>query len=307
MIIRQKEISNMLRNWDIGKIKTYKLLYSYWNISYKIIATKGNFILKILTMQTEGRLKRELKIMSLLKNKIPTRSLIKSKSGKDYLIIKGYPVLVAEFVEGKILKDGSQSSINILKQLGKYLALVHTTRFNGKNNTTNILEEINKIMYKMNKRSLEYDSLKKCETIIKQRDFDKQVFPKGLVHMDIHTENMIVKDDKILAILDFEDSNMNYFIYDIGLVILDTCFVKNKILSERRISAFLESYEEIRPMKAVEEKYIYEAILINWMRILYYTLIKNGINKDILKIKFMKDYYDRVNSLISHRKWRVAQ
>ena len=208
MKITKQQINDIIRNWDIGEIKTYQLLYSHWNISYKIITTKGDFILKILTMQEEKILKKELKIISLLKNKIPIRSLIKSKSGKDYLIIKGYPILVAEFVEGRILKNGSQASINILKQLRKYLALIHKTKFNG--NTTPVLEQINEITKKVKKNSLEYKSLKKCMSIIKQRDFYKQIFPKGLVHMDIHTENMIIRNDKIMAILDFEDANNNY-------------------------------------------------------------------------------------------------
>ncbi len=298
MKLTKKEIKNIITNWDIGKLKNYKLLYSYWNLSYKIITSKGKFILKILTMQKEEILKKELKILSLLKDKIPVRSLIKSKSGKDYLIIKRYPVLILEFVEGIILKDGSKASLNILKQLGRYLALIHQTNYNM-GGTTNVLKQINEIMKKTNKNSLECNSLNKCMSIIKMRGFDKQKFPKGLVHMDIHTENMIVKNDKIVSILDFEDANRNYFIYDIGLVIFDTCFIKNKILSEKRINAFLESYEKIRPLKDIERKYIYDAMLVNWMRILYYTLVKNGTKKDILKTKFMRDYFKRVNSIIS--------
>ena len=298
MKITKKETMSIISNWDIGELKNYKLLYSHWNLSYKIITSKGKFILKILTMQKEEILKKELKILSLLKDKIPIRSLIKSKSDKDYLIIKRYPVLILEFVEGIILKYGSKASLNILKQLGRYLALIHQTNYNM-SGTTNVLKQINEIMKKINKNSLEYESLNKCMLVIKMRGFDKQQFPKGLVHMDIHTENMIIKNDKIVAILDFEDANINYFIFDIGLVLLDTCFVKNRILSEKRINAFLESYEEIRPLKDIEKKYIYDAMLINWMRIVYYTLVKNGTKEDILKIKFMKDYFKRVNSIIS--------
>ena len=298
MELTKKEIISIIGNWNIGQLKNYKLLYSHWNLSYKIITSKGKFILKILTMQKEVILKKELKILSLLKNKIPTRSLIKSKSGKDYLIIKGYPVLVLEFIEGKILKDGSQASLNILRELGKYLGLIHRTKFH-EGGTTDVLKQINEIIKKINKNSLEYESLNKCMSIIKRRGFDKLQFPKGLVHMDIHTENMIIKNNKIVALLDFEDANINCFIYDIGLVLLDTCFVKNKILSEKRINAFLKSYEKIRLLENIERQYIYDAMLVNWMRIVYYTLVKNGTKKDILKIKFMKDYFNRVNSLIS--------
>ena len=298
MELTKKEIINIISNWDIGKLKNYELLYSHWNLSYKIITSKGKFILKILTMQKEKILKKELKILSLLKNKIPTRSFIKSKSGKDYLIIKSYPVLILEFVEGIILKNGSKASLNILKQLGRYLALIHQTNYNM-SGTTNVLKQISEIMKKINKNSLEYESLYKCMSIIKRRGFDKQQFPKGVIHMDIHTENMIVKNDKIVVILDFEDANINYFIYDIGLVLLDTCFVKNKILSEKRMKAFLKSYEKIRPLTSLEKKYLYDAMLINWARILYYSLVKNGVKSDILKTWFMRDYFNRVNSLIS--------
>ncbi len=297
MNLTKKDIINIIKNWDVGQLKNYTLLYSHWNLSYKITTTKGIFILKVLIMQKEETLKKELKVLSLLKGKVPIRLLIKSKSGRDYIIIKKHPVLIFEFIDGIILKDGSKASLCILKELGKYLALIHETKY-GEGKTTDVLKEISGIMYKINKSSLEYMSISKCMKVIKKRGLDKQKFPKGLIHGDIHSENMIVKNDKIVALLDFEDANINYFVYDIGLVILDTCFIRNKDLSKKRINTFLEGYEGIRPLKNVEKRYIYDVILINWMRILYYSLIKGGVDKDILKTEFMKDYFKRVNSLM---------
>ena len=149
----------------------------------------------------------------------------------------------------------NQWNANILKELGRQIGRLH--RFSKK------FEEIHPIKYINDWHdNEEYAFLKyipKEENVI--RDIAQEVLstikklPKshsnyGLLHGDLWLENILVNSDSKLAMVDFQDCEKNYYIYDLAVPIysaLEYSFVGGGNIVEygRGITkAIIEGYQE---------------------------------------------------------------
>jgi Ser/Thr protein kinase RdoA (MazF antagonist) len=89
--------------------------------------------------------------------------------------------------------------------------------------------------------------LEAAEAVIIQRlqAFGKSPDRFGLIHADVHTENLIIDRDKI-QLIDFDDCGYGWYLYDFGCSLVKYTYITGLL------KAMLEGYEEIRKLSPEE-------------------------------------------------------
>ena len=80
------------------------------------------------------------------------------------------------------------------------------------------------------------------------------MYKRQIIHNDIFPDNVFVKNNKIVGILDFNDATTAPFIFDIGIVINFWIRIKRFDSTQEReyIKIFLDAYESIRKLTSKE-------------------------------------------------------
>ncbi|MFW5846878.1 MAG: phosphotransferase [Nanoarchaeota archaeon] len=218
---------------SIKEIKTLKGGLSE-SKNYKIIleGDKSLFV-KIFPRAYEKRIKNEENALKILKNtKIPSPNIIYI----NYEFNKEKGIFIEEFIEGKSLKNiieiGSFNKES-LKEAGRALARLHKSYFlkewqDPKSNIKSKDEWIEKRVKQRNNHNikdlrklgiLSEEKRKQLEEYLNKFERYLQSFKFELspLHGDYNMENIILKNRKVIGILDFEQHCVGHNLSDLGI------------------------------------------------------------------------------------------
>lgn len=214
-----QDFRNILNQYNIGSFKSRKYIdFAIENENYVIITTKGEFFLKVFDTKSLKYLKFQHGVIEYLySKKVKVAPIILTKDKKSLIKYKGRFVTLYKFMEGRHL--GKLSNV-ICKSLAKEVSIMHKNLLRYKPKRTerhlpyskNVLEGIN---------------TKKLR--------------KAIIHGDLGEPNILIKNNKIIAILDFADSRYDYLVYDVGILIADIFLTKNNL---KYLDIFLKEYNK---------------------------------------------------------------
>jgi homoserine kinase type II len=75
--------------------------------------------------------------------------------------------------------------------------------------------------------------------------------PQGLIHGDLFRDNVLWREETLLALLDFESASRGTFVYDIAVCLWAWCYTDALRLDCAR--AFLDGYQSVRPLQQQEK------------------------------------------------------
>jgi len=115
----------------------------------------------------------------------------------------------------------------------------------------------------------------------KNRYLQKQIpqnLPMTLIHGDVFFDNIIVKDDQLEAIIDFEEACHYYRAFDLGMVIVGACRDRQGI-SFQKARQFLRGYQNGMTLESVEREClkafaVYAAVATSFWRFRQYHLLR---------------------------------
>lgn len=84
--------------------------------------------------------------------------------------------------------------------------------------------------------------------------------PFGIIHGDLHSNNMIVTANGQIAVFDFESSENNLFIVDIARTAMSICS-ENLVFKKSLLDNLLKGYRSIRKITKNEMECFYDALL----------------------------------------------
>ena len=94
------------------------------------------------------------------------------------------------------------------------------------------------------------------------------VFPSGIIHGDLYFDNSLFHEDKLVTLIDFEQSGRGRFILDLGIALSGSCLNLDKTsLDEELLFAFLEGYQSKRSLLYIEKEYLRSAIAVGFFSI----------------------------------------
>ncbi|MGX7582492.1 phosphotransferase [Candidatus Vidania fulgoroideorum] len=269
-----KRIKNIINQKYLIKKKKIKGIKSGSENSNFFLNKK--YILTII--EKEKKIKNiidKLYIMEALHfNNIACPKIIRRKNGKKFFMYKKKISIITQKILGKSSKYPSKYQCF---RVGILLAKIHKkNKFNYlmKNNFFN-LNNITKI-YKKYKFLFNKQDKYFINKGIKKIKFNLKI-PFGLNHCDIFKDNVFFKKSKLSGIFDFYFSGLDFFVFDISIIIIEWCFLKKKI-NKKNIKYFIKSYNSERKIKKREIYYMFNYIKIVCMRF-FITRKKNNFIK----------------------------
>jgi homoserine kinase type II len=80
---------------------------------------------------------------------------------------------------------------------------------------------------------------------------DDTVLPQGIIHGDYFHDNVLWDGDEA-GVIDFYFACDDVLLYDVAIAVNDWCVQRDATLDTARVQAFLEGYEELRPLEEQE-------------------------------------------------------
>lgn len=314
MEVTKKEILEIATKFNLGKVISYKIIKGgLVNFNYVVKTETGKYIFRIPGDNTNKKIKHlklQFKILNFLKgNNFPYSVPIplKTKDSKIILRINGKIIWAYKMLNGK----NKISNINIIqiKQIAKALATYHKyiQKRRGQKMKDDSKERIQKGFKKMKKiqGKEESDKLAKkyasyFENIfkkIKNLNFSRNLL---YVHSDFDSSNILFQNNKLIAIIDFDETNYAPRIFDVAISVRDSCRTQGK-LDMKKAEIFLREYKKIISLTKEEEKQIIPIILqenINFFVWAYSYMKKDTENKN----KYMKEMITLTEDIIKNNK-----
>lgn len=235
------------------------------NDNYLAITEKGNYVFRIYNFKNKEQVGFETELLEFLKeNNFPSPKLLADNYNELIGNFNNKPCIFYEFIEGEQLKNITPG---IMSQIGEAMAKLHNLSKNFQpsiKKPTWEPEELKRITAE-NKNKMLNSGFPRAEELMDftETELAKYSFPenlpKGITHQDIKPENIIIKDNKIAGIIDFDNSYIGAFLHDITTTIIWVCFQNNE-LNESLMKELLKGYEKERKLTEEERKYLLPGI-----------------------------------------------
>ena len=300
----KKEIEEILLDYSIGKLKTFKgIQEGIENTNYYLLVEEKKYILTIYEKRVNPK---DLPFFSELMTGLDNRNYKcpvpiinnKNKTISDY---KKKKLMIVSFLEGK---SKQVLTPNDCKQVGEEVAKMHeiTKDFKIKRNNNlsvkswrNLFNAIKDQCTKINK-----DLPKLIETNLTdvEKNWPKNL-PNGIIHADLFSDNIFFKNEKFSGIIDFYFSCNDFYSFEIAICFNALCFdgQKNNLsFNVTKAKNFIDGYSSIRKLSDEEKKSIKVLSQGAALRFLLTRVFDalNTVEGAIVKVKDPLEYLKRL-------------
>ena len=282
----KRDFEQILEKYNIGEYKSSKHLdWAHTNKVYLLKTTKGKFILKVFEKAEFDFIKFQNEIIDFLKNTIPTPQNILTTDKKFYFKYKNTNMTIQKVILGihpkrvteRIIKETSF----YLGKLDKKLQKIKIKEYDSWGN--HIFRKKGHI------KILNVDYKKDYERILRElekMDFSK--FKRGYIHADFGKVNILVKKNKLKAIIDWDDCHKDYYAYELAVFIVDFLFDKRG-LNKKYLVLSVKEYEKNIKLSEDEKKVLYYLIKHRFISSFVHVLELKTVNNKWAK-KRIRDY-----------------
>jgi homoserine kinase type II len=251
--LTEKEIANFGKLFNLGLVKEfYPLEGGFSNSNFLLIAEKGKFVLTICEEQTFEQVQPLMALLQHLEaHNFHTSKVLTSLSGEFLLEIHNKPVYLKSYIEGLVPK---KLSLGSLEHLGKMIGKLHKIQiFDSIPDAYSYWSNYFPVVTSTSSSHPYMDWLNQKSQFFKEHLPND--LPRGLIHGDIFTENLVEGTHGQLIIIDFEAVSHSPFIFDIGMALIGVCLEKNNI-SLRKAKALINGYQQERELNQMEKNFI---------------------------------------------------
>ncbi len=286
MELTESEIAAVLRNYAIGEFQSLsKISRGYINYNWLIKTRTGSYVLRAApTYRTKKELSFEHLFLLALEGKFPygIPLPIETVSNTTLCNFKGHLFWLYKYIPGEVIKQTTNQQV---KQVAQMMASMHTASENMK------IKDSKKWPHALNKRSLLLDltvlqqRLRRKHTITANyfkehlaeiKDCILAVDPHGYsdlkrfpIHADVYNPNLVFANNKLVAVIDFDNCHVDTAIHDIGCYLHSSCR-KGYKLDLEKAKMFLKEYRKLRPISRQEVRYLADIAIMGYAGSFYF-------------------------------------
>jgi len=283
-----RDVANMLRRFGFELSRCERLHSGYSGENYKVVGKDGTHaVLKLKPNVSEDNLKGEIRILEYLRKRnfagactaIPMDGEDKGSSkGNEYVTsFKGIPYCVLRYIEGVPAIDLMEIALSlnentVLRNIGKELAALHSVavtpdaklRDLSTGGVATAREHLDGIyLEKFDEGSAlgEHTFFKFYqEELVNLIDcLNNDKLPRGIIHGDPFLDNILLdeKSGNFVAFIDWEDTTVGPYLFDLACAIIGTCYSANKIrVDQERFKALISGYMQRRCLTKEEKAHL---------------------------------------------------
>ena len=267
-------VESLARRFGIDDITAFSVMDSgSENTNYCVETNSGKYV---LTLCDQKSLQHATNLANLLgyltEQGIRTSRVVVPPKGPVVILHDQKPVILKRYVDGNITANITG---NLLLQLGEEMARLH------KISTPSYLPKSfpygRSYFPEVTDSSLDHayiDWLSEKNSYLQKRIPEN--LPMTFIHGDVFFDNLIVRGDQLIAIIDFEEACHYYRSFDLGMVIVGTCRGRQGI-SFRKARRFIRGYQNDMTLRSDEREClqafaVYAAVATSFWRFRQYHL-----------------------------------
>lgn len=294
----EETIKRILRNYDFGSLISYQV-YATGTVqeNIRLDTDRGKYVLKYYKSRSIDYVLFELSLIEYLNKKdFCCPPLFKTKTGKLHTIHDKKVVAIYKWIEGEHKKTLKYDHLDqLIQKIAELHLITENLHIAGYENRWNYGVDFCYSYVKVNlKNNNTPSSLQKKEWLI--TELNNLTLPdtlsQGIVHGDLDPSNILFENESLKAIIDYDDSNFTYLLFDIiGLIDRRNYkFLSSKYFG--LIRYIFNKYENIRSLKAEDKMYLFDVLKLSIM-IDCFWFFKRGNFPNFIE----KDKIDQLNKL----------
>jgi homoserine kinase type II len=278
------------------------------NTNYLLETPRGRHLLRVDEVKSELEVKRELDLLLFLrKHGFPCPQPVADRKGRHYREVGGKCLSVYRYYDGHVLRPNRVTQAQ-LENIGRALADLHSIGKSYKKGIDNRFsyERVADLYLEVRGRLPTY-----FKRIVRTLDDEVEYLsnylegklPKGIIHGDLFHDNVVVKGDKVVALLDFEAACRGKFIFDLATAVNALCFDGDNY-DLKRFEALIGGYESLRALSLAEwdafpNELRFSALRFTITRLRDFFL--NPVDEQSRTNKDFREFYERLRILRRER------
>jgi homoserine kinase type II len=267
-------VEGLARRFGIGDITAFSVMDGgRENTSYCVETNSGKYV---LTLWDQKSLKDATNLASLLvyltDHGIRTSTVVVPPKEPVVVLHDDKPVMLKRYVDGDVTADLAGS---ILTQLGEEMARLHEAP--APSYLPQAFPYGRSHFSEVTNSNLGHNYIEWLSE--KHRYLQKRIpqhLPMALIHGDVFFDNMIVQDDQLMAIIDFEEACHYYRCFDLGMAVVGACRDSQGISFEKA-GRFIRAYQNKTTLQLVERESlkaftVYAAVATSFWRFRHYHM-----------------------------------
>ena len=300
----KKDIEEILSNYSIGKLKSFKgIQEGIENTNYYLLVEEKKYILTIYEKRVNPE---DLPFFSDLMSGLVSKNykcpvpVINNKNVtiSDY---KGKKLMIVSFLEGRAKQVLTP---NDCKQVGTEVARMHEITKDFKIKRSNNLSVkswrnlFNSIKDQCTKIDKDLPKLIEINLVDVEKNWPKNL-PSGIIHADLFNDNIFFQNEKFSGIIDFYFSCNDFYSFEIAICFNALCFdgQKNNLsFNVTKAKNFIDGYSDIRKLSNEEKesiKVLSQGAALRFLLTRVFDAL-NTVEGAIVKIKDPLEYLKRL-------------
>lgn len=270
-------------------------------LQFLLETARGKFVVDLDEAKSELELKREHDLVLFLrKHGYPCRTPLADRRGRHVQDFAGRQLSVYRRVDGHELNPDSVTPSQ-LENVGRIVADLHlVTKAYKKGGENHFSFDRVAELYDSVRGRLPSYMRKIVRTLDEELDYLENYLemklPKGTIHGDVRPPHLLVKGDKVVALLGFDIAGRGKFILDLATAVNSLCYDGGQY-DLKRFEALIAGYESLRTLSLAEWDAFPNELRFSAFR---YTIARlndffassaearHQINKDV------QDFYERL-------------
>ncbi|GEM_PF-2896518 len=268
------DLQKALSLYDLNPIKIKAIKDGIINSSFLVVSADGSmYVFRVYQKgnRTDAEIQNELKLMKNFEsNDIPVAPVFKNKFGSYLTKFRDsegevWRAILMQFVKGSHLKP---SQLNLISEFAKYQAKMHVVASTLKQVKGDFFEkkmidwlekERRQALRRIRNSKVHKEYAKiSSEIIIEAKNKKKEIslLSSGEVHLDYDSNNLIVTNKHIKAILDFDDISKQPFVLDTANSLWWWLFFNPNKSHKKIIDSYFKSYSRYRSLNKAEKGFL---------------------------------------------------
>lgn len=281
--LEDREIKLIENIYEIEILRIEQIEKGILNSNFLLYTNKNKFVLRVSESNREFlEEKEEVELLEKIKKLLPVPKILKNKNLELISILENKIIVIFHFIEGSSL-----NGINVenIREIAKYISKFHKFSLKNKMSISKRKTRIDLDFYLEKILESEIDFEKKEEIISEAKKIKKVDFsnlPSGFIHSDIFPDNVLVKNNKIQGIIDFNEFHYAPFIFDIAIILNFWIYIANfnKKLEKKLVRIFILEYSKYRKLLKIEKKFLKLALKRMALTFILLRLYKEKIEKN---------------------------
>lgn len=295
------DLASIAKRYGFDDISLEPLNGGAANSSFKAGCEQGEFVLTVLDNHDQ----RSAEILAahtraLFERGMPTAEVVSNIDGDDISLVDGRCMLLKRWIPGQVVEPLPH---DLLEKAGRLLAQLHGLRPDVPNLPvgTRRLSTVQVALVDGFPDHAFAQWLTKHLDAVQRREAHLTQVPDVISHGDLFTDNLLVKPDGELAIIDWETVSLDSALLDLGMTLLGLAKVDGR-LDQEAAGRILHGYDAVRPLSpehadAVRSEVEHAALIIAFHRYYRHNIrfpdaAKSRIHEELIGFVQSLDSFD---------------